>query len=88
MSFGVDARLVVTIDGYPAHDGSFKEGMDRVFWVAPGHHQITVHIDMGGISRNRVYPIALSPNHGYSLVLEYSRLWGNFAKTPTLIEQR
>ena len=84
--FLVDARLVVTIDGYPAHDGSFKQGMDRVFSVAPGYHQITVHIDMGGISRNRVYPIVLSANRGTSLILEYSRLWGNFAKTPKVIE--
>ena len=42
---------------------------------------------MGGIRRNRVYPIALSANRGYTLVLEYSRFWGNFAKTPKLIEQ-
>jgi len=85
--FLVDARFVVTIDGHPAHDGSFKQGLDRVFSVAPGYHQITVHIEMGGITRNRVYPIALSANQGYLLILEYSRFWGNFAKTPKLVEQ-
>ncbi|MDB5218803.1 MAG: hypothetical protein JWO86_6730 [Myxococcaceae bacterium] len=84
--FLVDARLIVTIDGHPAHDGSFKQGLDRVFFVYPGHHQITVFIDMGGISRNRVYPITLSPNRGYSLILEYSRFWGNFASTPKIVE--
>lgn len=84
--FLVDARLLVTIDGYPAYDGSFKQGLDRVLSVYPGHHQITVTIEMGGISRNRVYPITINPNSRYSLTLEYSRLWGNFAKTPKLVE--
>lgn len=84
--FLVDARLFITIDGFPAHDGSFKQGLDRAFSVAPGYHQIVVHIEMGGLTRNRVYPIALSPNRAYSLLLEYSRLWGNFAKTPKVVE--
>ena len=84
--FLVDVRLVVTIDGYPAHDGSFKQGLDRAFSVFPGHHQIAIMIDMGGISRNRVYPITIMANRRYSLILEYSRLWGNFASTPTIIE--
>jgi hypothetical protein len=84
--FLVDVRLVVTIDGYPAHDGSFKQGLDRMFSVHPGNHQIAVHIEMGGITRNRVYPITINVNRSYSLILEYSRLWGNFVKTPKIVE--
>jgi hypothetical protein len=38
------------------------------------------------MTRNRVYPIVLSANQGTSLILEYSRFWGNFAKTPKVIE--
>jgi hypothetical protein len=84
--FLVDVRLVATIDGHPAHDGSFKQGLDRAFSVFPGYHQIAITIDMGGISRNRVYPITIMANRRYSLILEYSRWWGNFARTPTIIE--
>ena len=84
--FIVDVRLVIAIDGYPVYDGSFKHGVDLAFPVAPGRHQITVQIDMGGISRNRAYPIDVVPGRGYSLLLEYSRLWGNFASKPKIVE--
>ena len=84
--FLVDARLVVSIDGYPIYDGSFKWGFDGMFPVAPGAHVIATHIDMGGIARSRTYAITIIPGRGYSLSLEYSRFWGNFASKPKLLE--
>jgi hypothetical protein len=85
--FLVDVRLAIAIDGYPVYDGSFKRGVDLAFPVAPGPHQITAQIDMGGISRNRAYPISIMPGRGYLLILEYSRLWGNFTSKPTIFER-
>ena len=84
--FLVDARFTVTLDGHPVYDGSFKQGFDGMFPVAPGYHEIATRIDMGGIARSRSYPIVISPGRGYSLLLEYSRFWGNFASKPKLIE--
>jgi hypothetical protein len=55
--------------------------------VAPGYHQLTVHIAMSGITRNRVYPINVAPGRTYSVLLEYSRLWGNFASSPKIFER-
>lgn len=85
--FIADARLVVTIDGHPVHDGSFLTGMDVCVPVMPGFRRVGTAMELlgTGIWRSREYPIDLSSGRSTTLVLEYSRFWGNFAKTPKLV---
>lgn len=83
--FLADVRLIITCDGHVVYDGSFTSGVELFLPVTAGPHLITTRIDLGGIGRGREYPIAIPPGQAFSLELEYSRFWGNFAKKPRLV---
>lgn len=85
--FLVDARLVITIDGQPIYDGSFQSGMDVCVPVIAGWRRVVASMEVlgTGIWRSRDYSIDFSSGRSMTLVLEYSRFWGNFANKPKLV---
>lgn len=83
--FIVDGRLVVLLDQQVVYDGSFLSGMDLSFAVQPGWHTVVPRIEMGALSRSKNYSVHVPPGPGVTLVLEYSRFWGNFASKPKIV---
>jgi hypothetical protein len=86
-----DPRMTVKLDGRTLHDGSMLSGFDRSEKVAPGHHVLETAIHVGLFSRKRRYVFVIGgeghyrePAARFVARLEYSRLWGNFARKLTL----
>ena len=77
--------MTVILDGLPVYEGSFTSGMDVCGAVQPGTHRIQTVIGLpAGLSRNRSYEIDVRPGPGITVVLAYSRLWGNFSRRPKI----
>jgi hypothetical protein len=87
--FLTDARLTVCLDGYAIYDGSFRSGFDVGGPISPGPHLLTTRLDVDLFSRSREYRFdiaadATSPAT-WVATLDYSRLWGNFARKLALM---
>jgi hypothetical protein len=82
-----DPRLLVTLDGTPIFDGGFRGGFDVCVPVAPGWHRVVTAIPVLGTSawRSRDYSLDFTSARSMTLVLEYSRVWGNFASRPKVV---
>lgn len=80
-----DAGLSITLDGYTVYSGSFTRGFELMFPVAPGVHLVTTCIDIGLVRRTREYHVPVTAGRAFSVVLDYSRFWGNFTKKPQFI---
>ena len=80
--FLTDVRIVVSVNGQPIYDGSFREGFERTVEVLPGQHFVDTTIELGALKRTRRYPVDVAPARGYTVALSYSRFWGNFTKKP------
>jgi hypothetical protein len=80
-----DTRMTVLLDGLPIYQGSFTSGMDVCGAVQPGMHRIQTVIGLpAGLSRARSYEISVPPGPGITVLLSYSRFWGNFTRRPTI----
>ncbi len=83
--FLTDAHLTVAIDGDEIYSGSFGSGRDAGFDITvetwPGTHRIYTKIDNGLIERRRAYPIEVRHRRAQTIHLDYSRMWGNFARS-------
>lgn len=78
--FLADARLLLAVDGRPAYDGSFKEGVDVTLDVGPGGHRLESRIEMGALARTKQWDIEVG-DAPVVAELAYSRFWGNFKKS-------
>lgn len=79
-----DCRFVILLDRYVVYDGSFLSGMDMTFPVQSGWHTVDTQIHLGPITRSKNYSVEVPPGRGVTLLLEYSRLWGNFVSKPKI----
>jgi hypothetical protein len=79
-----DPRLTVLVNGWSAHDGSFKSGFDVRFPVIPGYLTVQTRIAVLGMGRERAYQMLVNPGWGLELRLDYSRFTGNFAELPAV----
>jgi hypothetical protein len=78
--FAADARIEIELDGERIATGSFLEGFQATVHCVPGLHTLTTSTTaMAVITRRRSYPVELRAG-AYSIVLRYSRFWGNFTK--------
>lgn len=77
--FLTDVRVVLLLDGVTVYEGGFKAGIDVTAPTALGQHRLESIIELGLAKRRRAWAIAVPPS-GCDFRLEYSRLWGNFAK--------
>jgi hypothetical protein len=83
--FLTDARLTIWLDHGVVYDGSFTSGVDVVVPIAPGHHALATQIEMGPIARRKEYAVDVPGGaHETSVLLAYSRLWGNMKGKPTV----
>ena len=78
--FIADVRVALHFDGNPIYDGGFKSGFELELPVSSGRHTLTTTIDLGVVQRRREYTIDVSAGQARSVVLRYSRLWGNFTR--------
>jgi len=74
-----DAQVVLLLDGTTIYEGGFKAGIDATVPAAPGQHRLESVIELGIAKRRRSWDVAVPPS-GCDAILEYSRLWGNFAQ--------
>ena len=84
--FTNDPRLVITVDGRPVYQGSFRGGMTASIDVPPGPHRIETAIEIiPGIARRQEYTVEVPSDAyrqsaaGVEARLKYSRIRGNFA---------
>ncbi len=77
-----DPLVTIQVNGWTAYAGSFVSGLDVRFPVVPGPLTVKTRIEVLGIGREKVYPAMAVHGHALDLVLEYSRMWGNFTSTP------
>ena len=52
--------------------------------VQPGTHFLDVTIEFGPLRRTRRISVPVPACRGVSVVLAYSRMWGNFTKKPSI----
>ncbi len=78
--FIVDVRLQLHLDGNVIYDGGFKQGVELELPVSAGRHVLTTTIDLGAIRRRREYSADVIAGQARSVVLRYSRFWGNFTR--------
>lgn len=78
--FIADARVTLHFDGNVVYDGGLKSGFELELPVSPGRHTLTTTIDLELVQRRREYTIDMSAGQATSLVLRYSRFWGNFTR--------
>lgn len=74
--FLTDIRVVLLLDGAPVYDGGFLAGIDVMAEAAPGPHRLESVIDLGFVKRRQSWDVVAPA----AVVIEYSRLWGNFKK--------
>jgi hypothetical protein len=86
--FLADARLVILLNAHVVYAGSFKQGVELSIPVAPGEHVVSTRIEIDALTRTRDYPITIPPGEAFSVILSYSRFWGNFTKKPTVLAHR
>jgi hypothetical protein len=77
-----DPRVTIHVNGWCAYAGGFASGIDVKFPVVPGALTVTTRIEVLGIGREKVYSTMAVHGHALELMLEYSRMWGNFTGTP------
>ncbi len=83
--FLTDARLTIWLDHGIVYDGSFMTGVDVSLSVMPGPHELATQIQMGPIARRKEYAIEVpGAVRGTSVLLAYSRFWGNMKGRPTI----
>ena len=68
------------IDTYPVRIESVDGASSTlpVQYVAPGPHRLTVVLETGVIDRTKHHWVNFPANMRHDVLLEYSRLWGNF----------
>ena len=79
-----DPTLTIHVNGWCAYAGSFRSGFDVRFPVVPGPLAIMTRIDVLGMGRTKTYNVIATHGHAVEVVLDYSRLWGNFTGTPAV----
>ncbi len=79
-----DARVTVDLNGQRLLDGSFLNGFECSAAVQPGNHFLDVTIEFGPLRRTRRISVPVPACRGVSVVLAYSRMWGNFTKKPSI----
>jgi hypothetical protein len=79
-----DPRVLVTINGRPMVEQSFLQGFDWWTPMQPGFHYVEVGI-VAIVTRSRTYNIEVRPSHSTEVLLEYSRMWGNFGSAPKAV---
>jgi hypothetical protein len=77
-----DPRVTIHVNGWCAYAGGFVSGIDVKFPVVPGPLTVTTRIEVLGMGREKVYSAMAVHGHALELMLEYSRMWGNFTGTP------
>ena len=77
-----DPLCTIHVNGWCAYSGSFVSGIDVRFPVVPGPLTIKTRIEVLGIGREKVYAAMAVHGHALELVLDYSRMWGNFTGDP------
>jgi hypothetical protein len=77
-----DPLLTIHVNGWQAYAGSFARGLDVRFPVVPGPLAVRTRIEVLGIGRDKTYAAMAVHGHALEMVLEYSRLWGNFTSVP------
>jgi hypothetical protein len=81
--FLTDVRVVLQLDGTTIYDGGFLAGIDLRVPVSPGDHRLESVIDLGLAKRRRSWDVVVRDSD-CDVVLEYSRMWGNFTKNPRM----
>ena len=72
--------LTVSIDGTPAGEALYQNGIVMTFDVVPGPHKIQVK----NLWRNHVYDIHVPGDGAFTMTLRYSTITGSFGKKPEL----
>lgn len=82
-----DPRVRITINGHPATEQSFMQGFDWWTPMQPGFHYVEVAI-VTLVTRSRMYNVEVRSGCSTEVVLDYSRMWGNFDSAPKSIQFR
>ncbi len=69
---------IVLDDHWVVYHGGFVHGFRVDIPVAPGPHRLTVVLETGVIDRTKHHWVNFPANMRHDVLLEYSRLWGNF----------
>lgn len=86
--FLFEARLTLLFDSTIVYAGSFRQGVDFMLPVTAGTHVLSTRIELDAFTRSRDYVLDLPSGQLSSVLLKYSRFWGNFTQRPELTLHR
>jgi hypothetical protein len=85
--FLADADVALVVNGQTTWRGSFKQGFDWWAETPPGTYVVVAQIAAPlGFTRSKTYTVTVQPSRTTIVVLEYSRMWGNFTERPARVD--
>ena len=77
-----EPRVRIDVDGYPMAQLGFQSGFDWWTPIQPGWHRVTVTLVTPLLNRSQTYTVEVRPSCSTEIVIDYSRMWGNFTGSP------
>jgi hypothetical protein len=81
--FLADVPVRMTVNEHPVFHGGVMNGFLVEVPMMEGQHFVGTVI-LGPVDRRRRYPVLVRPGCVTELLLEYSRIWGNFTSSPKI----
>jgi len=77
-----EPNVRVDVDGHPMAQLPFRAGFDWWTPLAPGWHRVTLTLVTPLLNRAQTYTIEVRPSQSTEVLVDYSRMWGNFTGSP------